>query len=296
MTNETTKQFDYQVKEDELPLSLGAYLRRKGYSQGLLATLRIQDGVRVNNCFRRMIDPLAPGDRVQVTLRDQPSQLAANPGLDLAVLYEDDYLLALDKPPDMLVHPASPGFDDAVGNFFTAYCPGLRFRPIGRLDRHTSGLCLVAKDQLTACCLTGSTDKDYYAVAEGLIQQDQGLIDAPLQRVAGDIIRRQVAEGGQPSRTEFQVLHRSKGLTFLRLRLLTGRTHQIRAHLAYLGHPLAGDSLYGGSTELIRRQALHCGGLRFIHPITGLPVQVLSPLPPDMAALLPAGERQLPSF
>lgn len=280
------RRLEYEVGAEELPATLGLYLRRRGYPQGLLASLRAQDGVRVNGAFRRMIDPLAAGDQVVVLLADVGAALTPNPALRLTLLYEDQDLLVIDKPADMLIHPAGLGFDDSIGNFCAARYPELSFRPIGRLDRNTTGACLVAKHQLAAACLSGQVDKDYYAFAEGWLEADAGLIDAPLERIGGPQIRRQVGPAGQPSRTRFQVLRRLEGLTFLRLQLLTGRTHQIRAHLQYLGHPLAGDSLYGGSTRLINRQALHCGELRFSHPVSGRAQRVLSPLPPEMAALL----------
>ena len=124
-----------------------------------------------------------------------------------------------------------------------------------------------------------------------MLPREQGLIDAPLLRVPGPTIQRRVDPAGQPSATRYQVLRYlpqlgPEGHSWLRLQLLTGRTHQIRAHLSYLGHPLAGDSLYGGSLELIQRQALHCGELRLRQPITGAELRISSPLPVDMARLL----------
>ena len=277
-----TRTLTYLITENDLPTTLGHFLRRRGYSADLLTQLRLTSGVTADGVFRRMIDPLNMGERVQVVMPPDTPTLAPNPDLALTVLYEDDDILAVDKPDDMLVHPAGKGFDDAVGNFFVAHCPGLGFRPVGRLDRHTTGVCLIAKHQLAASLLNGNIDKDYYAVAEGLFPYDSGEINAPLLRVPGRVIKRAVDERGKPSITRYMVLERGKEHTFLRIRLVTGRTHQIRAHMSWLGHPLAGDSLYGGGTELIDRQALHCGCLRFLHPVTGREMEICSPLPEDM--------------
>ncbi len=275
--------FTYTVLPAELPCSLGEYLRRRGYSQSLLAAFRHRDGVTVNGGFHRQIDPLAAGDVIAVEAVDQSSVLQPNLALTLPILYEDDDLLLLHKPDDMLVHPAGPGFDDAVGNFFAAYCPGLTFRPIGRLDRHTTGICLLAKNRLTAACLTENPpQKRYFALAEGLFAEAQGRIEAPLLRQPGPLISRRVAEGGQPSITNYRVLAQGGRHSLLELRLETGRTHQIRVHLQYIGHPLAGDAMYGGGSTLLQRQALHLGWLRFCHPQTSLLHTIKTPLPGDM--------------
>lgn len=281
----------YTIEAQDLPVTLGQYLRRQGYSEKLRTHLRQQDSVRVNGAFHRMIDPLSCGDRIAVELTDAPPPLVPNPQLLLNILYEDADLLVIDKPADMLVHPAGRGFDDAIANFCAARYPQQKFRPIGRLDRNTTGACLVAKSALSAALLTGKVDKTYLALAEGLLPQREGIIDAPLLRIPGPTIQRRVDPAGQPSRTQYQVLAYLPALgptghTWLQVQLLTGRTHQIRAHFCYLGHPLAGDQLYGGHTRLIQRQALHCQTLRFQQPLTGVWLEVTAPLPQDMAGLL----------
>ena len=286
----------YTIESQDLPATLGQYLERRGYSEKLRTRLRQKDLVRVNEAFHRMIDPLALGDRIAVELADEPPALIPYPRLQLDILYEDADLLVIDKPADMLVHPAGRGFDDAVANFCAARYPCQKFRPIGRLDRNTTGACLIAKSELSAALLTGKVDKTYLALAEGLLPQKEGLIDAPLLRIPGPTIQRKVDPAGQPSRTRYHVLDYLPSLgpvghTWLQVELLTGRTHQIRAHLCYLGHPLAGDRLYGGDTLLIQRHALHCRTLRFRQPLTGAWLQVTAPIPPDLASLLPKTSR-----
>lgn len=281
----------YTVKPADLPCSLKNFLRRQGYSGKLLMQLRQADLIRVNEGFHRLIDPVAVGDRVSIHLPEEEPPLIPNPQLKLDILYEDEDLLVLDKPAGMLVHPAGRDCNDAIANFCAARYPQQLFRPIGRLDRNTTGACLIAKNNLAAAVLNGRVDKDYYALAEGLIEEEEGLIDQPLLRVAGSSLQRVVDPAGQPSQTRYFLLRRlpelgEKGHSWLRLQILTGRTHQIRAHLSYLGHPLAGDSLYGGSEALIQRHALHCGELRFRHPVSGEPLRVCSPLAADIARLL----------
>jgi len=278
--------FRYVIEATDLPATLGGFLRRRGYSAALLATLRNSNGALVNNAFRRMIDCLAAGDRIAVTLPAEQANLIPNNRLELALLYEDQDILVLNKPGGMLVHPASRGLDDAVGNFCAARWPEQLFRPIGRLDRNTTGALLAARHQLSAALLTkGPVDKVYYAVAEGCFASEEGQIDMPLLRQAGSRITCAAAAEGKPCATLYQVLDRGPGLTLLRLRLLTGRTHQIRAHLAALGHPLAGDLPYGGHSGLIGRQALHCGELVFTDR-AGATQRVIAPWPGDMLALL----------
>lgn len=286
--------FEYTVKASELPLSLAAFLKKHGYSRSMIVSMKHHGGVLVNGGFYRMIDPLTKNDRIRVSLAEETPSLPANTRLDVPVLYEDDDILALDKPDDMLVHPAGKGFNDAAGNFFTAHCPGLIFRPLGRLDRHTTGICLIAKNRLAAAKLTGKIDKTYYAIAQGRMEVASGTIDAPLLRVGGPVITNQVNESGKASRTRFWLLTRNEDYSYLRLKLDTGRMHQIRVHMQHIGHPLAGDALYGGNCNEISRQSLHCGKIVFTHPICGHRISLEAPLPEDMRRLLEIITRQRP--
>lgn len=273
------------ISRDEIPVSLKAFLLKQGYSSSMIVAFKHKGGVTVNGEFRRMIDQLLAGDTVKVVLSEEKPHLIANPHLKLTALYEDADLIVFDKPANMLVHPAGYGFDDAVGNYFAAQFPDLTFRPMGRLDRNTTGVCLIAKNRLAAAQLSHNVDKTYLAIAEGNIISECGTVDAPLLRVNGPILTQKVDSLGKPSITHYQVLARSHNHSLIRLKLATGRTHQIRVHMQYLGHPLAGDALYGGSTLLISRQALHCSQMSFAHPISGDKIVVNSPLPKDMANL-----------
>ena len=200
------------------------------------------------------------------------------------MVFENESVIVFNKPQGMPVHPSMNHYEDTLGNYFSALYPELTFRPVNRLDKGTSGLCIVAKDAHAASLLQGCCTKVYYAAAEGETPPE-GRIDAPIARERESIILRCVREDGQPSVTEYRRITFSGRYSLLEVRPLTGRTHQIRVHFAHIGHPLAGDDMYGGGLENITRQALHCGSITFREPQTGEMMTVTAELPDDMAAL-----------
>lgn len=205
------------------------------------------------------------------------------------MVYEDAHLLMVDKPPYLAVHPSAGKPDPTLANGVVAYYEkkgeAVSFRPVNRLDRNTSGLLLAAKDPHTAFLLTRKPEKVYLAVVFGRLE-GEGTIDAPIRVKEGCCITREVGLGGKESVTHWQALASDGKLTLLRLRLETGRTHQIRVHMAYIGHPLVGDTMYGTDETLLPRHALHCSEMAFAHPLTGEPLHFVSPLPLDMERLL----------
>lgn len=261
-----------------------------GYSKRILTRLKrepqhiLRNGVHV-----RMVDLVNPGDTVTVILQES-STIVPNPALSVPVIYEDDDVIVFDKPGNMPVHPSLAHYEDTLANFFMHYtqCKGehLVFRPVNRLDRNTRGLCLAAKNALAAKKLSGQLHKEYTAVACGDLGQDHGIIDAPIGRVDGSLIERQVCANGQPSKTEYRVLARSNGYTMVRVILHTGRTHQIRVHFSHIGFPLAGDDLYGGNCADLSGQALSCTRLHFIHPVTGIYTDLRINMHSDLVELL----------
>ena len=273
----------YVITKEHDGARLCDFLSEQGYSKTMLIRLKQEGGVLVNGAFQRNIDPVRENDTVTIDFPDKQPVLTPNGELNIPILYEDDDLVLLDKPDDILVHPATREFDDALGNFFAYRYPGVPFRPLGRLDRHTTGICVIAKNKLTSVQLASGIEKEYIAVAEGVYEETQGTVDAPLLRVAGSTIMRKVDPAGQRSVTHYRVMEQFSDHALLSLKLETGRTHQIRVHMAYLGHPLAGDSLYGGKTDRIGRQALHCARIRCT--LNGREIDVTSPLPRDMAEL-----------
>ncbi len=210
------------------------------------------------------------------------------------IVFEDEDLLVLNKPAGVAMHPKA---DDAAAPSLAAMLTGYLGEGsvphfVSRLDKGTSGLLIAAKsgyvhDRLRRALHSSELRREYRAVAIGQVTPPRGVIDAPIGRADGSIIRRRVREDGLVSRTEYEVLQTTERFTLLRLRPETGRTHQLRVHMAYLGHPLAGDWLYGTEDKtLIARPALHSYELWFTQPVTGQEMHFTAPIPQDMQRLL----------
>ncbi len=267
----------------------GTVVRRvKWLEDGILV-----DGARVHTDFR----PSA-GQVLSVRLSDpvrNSGVVVPAPG-PLDIVYEDDDLIVLNKAPGVSVHPGPGHFDDTLGNFLVDYYEKTGqeadFHPVHRLDRGTSGLLVAAKhphaqEVLKRQLHTPDFRRVYLAVCEGAPEPPAGTIDAPLGPRPGSLMEQMVRPDGKPASTRYEVLEACGGRALLRLELETGRTHQIRVHMAHIGHPLTGDFLYGTEDKaLIARPALHAGSLSFCHPLTGERLEFDLPLPPDMARLL----------
>jgi len=214
----------------------------------------------------------------------------------LDIVYEDPDLLVLNKASGVAVHPGPGHYNDTIGNFLLHYYDSRGeegdFHPVHRLDRGTSGLMVVARhphaqEILKGQLHTADFHRTYLAVCEGAPEPPAGTVDAPLGPREGSLVEQCVRPDGKPARTRYETIRQAEAVSLLRLKLETGRTHQIRVHLAWLGHPLVGDFLYGREDPgLIRRPALHSAELSFRHPITGKQLSFSQPLPEDMAALL----------
>lgn len=267
----------------------GTVVRRvKWLEDGILV-----DGARVHTDFR----PSA-GQVLSVRLSDpqRNSGVVVPAQGPLDIVYEDDDLIVLNKAPGVSVHPGPGHFDDTLGNFLVDYYEKTGqeadFHPVHRLDRGTSGLLVAAKhphaqEVLKRQLHTPDFRRVYLAVCEGAPEPPAGTIDAPLGPRPGSLMEQMVRPDGKPASTRYEVLEACGGRALLRLELETGRTHQIRVHMAHIGHPLTGDFLYGTEDKaLIARPALHAGSLSFCHPLTGERLEFDLPLPPDMARLL----------
>ena len=215
--------------------------------------------------------------------------------MQLSIAYEDDDLLVLDKPPFVLVHPTAPHHDSTLAHGVAHHLlqrgVHAKVHPVHRIDRDTSGLVLFAKSavahhRLDLQLRDHSLRREYLAFVEGAVEGGEGEIDAPIGKHPRNPELRAVRPDGEPALTRWRVVERLAGATLLALELETGRTHQIRVHLAHLHHPLIGDRQYGArESALVRRQALHSSRLSFTHPTTGAPLVVEAPLPPDLQAL-----------
>ena len=255
------------TEEIQNPMTLQKFLtEKKGVSKRLLTKLkRIPMGITRNGSLIRSIDTVYNGDIIILKLNDEKF-LEPNPKMKVPVAFENDDLIIFEKPAGMPVHPSIKHQGDTLGNFFASIYPNLTFRPINRLDCNTSGLCAVAKNSYGASHYQEKIKKTYYAVAEG-ITEESGTINAPIAREKESIILRCVREDGQNAVTHYKRLLFNEKYSLLEINLETGRTHQIRVHMAYIGHSLAGDDMYGGKTDIIKRQALHCGIMKFENKI-----------------------------
>ena len=267
---------------------LGDVLRARGYSRRLAVKLKHTEGGMTRlGVTVRTIDTVRAGEVILLCCEEQ-SMIEANDELAVPVIYEDSELVVFDKPSAMPVHPSMRHRTDTLANLFSARYPGTVFRAVSRLDRDTSGCVPAARSQLAASVLSGRIEKSYLAVCCG-VPPKNGRVTAPIAREQGSVIKRCGREDGRYAETVYEVLSSDGKYSLCRVVPLTGRTHQIRVHFAYMGCPLAGDDLYGGSREDIGRQALHCAEICFVSPADGERHRVSSPLPEDMRRLVRRG-------
>ena len=281
-----------------------------GLSRSAAARLIEQGAVLLNGKPAQKKTPLSDGDRIDLEL-PEPEEIDAIPEpIPLDVVYEDGDLLVINKPSGMVVHPAQGNPNGTLVNALLYHCRGElsgiggKLRPgiVHRIDKLTSGLLVVAKNDETHRALAGALERheivrEYHALALGGFSADTGTVDLPIGRHPSDRKRMAVIRDGQNARravTHYRVAERFGQITYLILRLETGRTHQIRVHLSTLGHPLVGDTVYGGGTtpfekrhaQLIDGQCLHAKRLTFTHPRTGLEMTFEVPLPSEFEALV----------
>lgn len=282
-----SRRIELVISPDEDGMRTGDLLRSRGFSARRTAKLkRTENGLTVNGQAVGTGNILHSGDVLSVYMPEEGKAPRCSPQLmGLApVRYEDDDVIVFAKPVNMPVHTSQGHRDDALENLFAAVCPHTAFRPIYRLDKDTSGLVPVAKNAHAARLLQNNINKVYFAAAEGTLERD-GVIDAPIGREDGSVIRRCVRPDGQYARTVYTIIKGNSSHTLVRVVPETGRTHQIRVHFAHIGHPLAGDDLYGGSRERIAFQALHCGEISFVSPVSGKEVVLSENIRDDMLGL-----------
>ena len=271
---------------------LSTFLKRElGLSTGLMNRLKWNDRILVNGVPRHADFPVAEGDVITALLDDEVPAYPAEEG-SLRILYEDDHLLAVDKPAGILIHPSRSRDSGTLANYVVYYYQQTgqksAFHPVTRLDRDTFGVVLLAKNAHVHAAMNtlhaqGGIRKTYHALVFGTPEPDSGTIDAPIARLPLPSLLRRVDPAGKPSVTEYRVLERRDRCSLLELRPITGRTHQLRVHCAYMGFPILGDPQYGSqeSMELSRQlglesQLLCAQKLEFIHPVTGEPLRLES--------------------
>lgn len=258
---------------------------------------RAENGILVNGHHARTVDVLHTGDILQVETGDhRPPKVTPTPGdWPLPIVWEDGHLLVVNKPAGMTAHASNflPDTPTVAGALAWTRGTDFVFHSVNRLDKGTTGLMVVAKsgyvhDLLRRSLHTPRFYREYRAVCVGCPEPERGTIDAPIGRDETSTIRRCVRPDGQRAVSHYEVLAKGDGLSLLRLVPETGRTHQLRLHMASIGHPLAGDWLYGTEDPaLIPRPALHACALTLTHPVTGEVLRLTAPLPEDMARLIP---------
>lgn len=292
------RNIDYIIDEDSAGLRVEQFLRRKRYSgQNLSEIKRMPKSILVNGVHYYMRQELSKGDHLQVRICETKNSEKIPPtNLPLDIIYEDEDLLVLNKPAGMPIHPSLNNYTNSMANalayYFQSQGKPFIFRCCNRLDRDTSGLTIVSKHLVSGSILSDMTKyrevhREYLAIARGSVTPSKGTIQAPLGRKEGTIIERTVNwEHGEDAVTHYKVVKEANGHSLVSLRLETGRTHQIRIHMKYLGYPLIGDYLYNPDMEYMTRQALHSHHMEFTHPITGEHMSFTAPLPEDMARVM----------
>lgn len=285
------RSLEFTVPESCDGILLGNFLHKtKNVSQRIIRNAkRMDNGITADGEHIRTVDTVKAGQKIKILL--PPAQCSMEPeDIKLDIIYEDEHYLVINKGSNMPVHPTSNiHITDTLANGVVKYmreCGDMfSISIVNRLDKDTSGLVLIAKNAYAAENAAATAQKKYVAVCRGELSSP-GRIDEPIARVGDSIIKRCVSPNGARAVTNYAPVKTVGGRTLVAIRLETGRTHQIRVHFSYIGHPLEGDDMYGGSLELIKRQALHCAEISFFHPVLEKQLDFSSPLPDDMAALI----------
>lgn len=286
-------RFEY-ISELSEPTQIKYFFHHLGLPRGFTTAVKFNGQILLNHQPVSVRAMIKPGDILELFAPDEQGHDTVKPSYEaIEVVYEDRDLLVVNKPEDVVSIPSIKAPDSSMANRIKGYYINQGYKDqvihiVTRLDRDTTGLMLVAKHRLAHAYMDrqiqqGDIKKFYYALS---IKEDwakHGLIDAPIARCETSLITRKVDSSGKNAQTEYWVEKRLTNSSLLRLQLHTGRTHQIRVHLAHEGGPLVGDDLYGGPlTNILSRQALHCGELRFVQPFSGKEIKICQELPQDM--------------
>ncbi len=294
------RKITYEIEEKDRGRTVLSYLKERGYSSRVLSGLKRNPyGITIGRKRVTVQKQLRPGDQLTVRITNKESQLADEylkpVNIPLEILFEDEDVLVINKPPHMATHPSLGNRDTTLANAVAYYMLQKNrefvFRPVHRLDKDTSGAILLGKNAHSAGVLgedlkVKKVERTYLAILKGTLPEKAGTVDAPIGRNPGSVISRRIDPAGDPAITHYRVLSEGQGYSLVRLKLETGRTHQIRVHMAHLGAPVAGDFLYGEEDAELGRQALHSESLKFTQPVTGEALSFRCPLPEDLVDLL----------
>lgn len=291
------RQLTYMVLTENENMTILDFLKAKGISSHLITHLKkTANGITLNGKWAYVTERLRKNDLVCISIvEEEPSQNIVPVNIPVDIAYEDEDIIVVDKPSNMPIHPSVNNFDNTLANALAYYYKNADspfvFRCINRLDRDTTGLVLVAKNMLSSCILSNMVrnkdiNREYMAIVQGDID-DSGTIDAPIKRKENSVIERTVSfEDGVSAITHYNKILYKNGFSLVKIKLETGRTHQIRVHMKYINHPLPGDYLYNQDFKAIKRQALHSYSLSFNHPVTKEPLILCSDIPSDMKAVI----------
>ncbi len=285
----------YKVEKEDETLLINEILRsRLNLSSRLLRKIKKSGGIYKNSEAVFLNSNVEKGDVLRVVLPVETSYFEPE-DMPIDPVYEDVDLLIINKQPGVVVHPTKGHANGTIANGIVHYMMKkgelFKIRFVNRLDRDTSGLLIIGKnsyiqEELSKQMKEDLVIKKYIAIVNGIVKDDSGIIDEPISKNSDEKIR-VVSKEGQNSVTHFKVIKRLKeSYTVMEITLKTGRTHQIRVHMSYLGHPVVGDELYGIESPRIKRQALHAEFLSFIHPRSGIRIEVMAELPHDMKKLM----------
>ncbi len=294
------RKITYKIEEQDQGRTVLSYLKERGFSSRVLAGLKRNPyGITIGRKRVTVQKQLRKGDELIVRIANRESQVGNEHiipfDLPLRVIYEDEDVLVADKPPHLATHPSLGNHDKTLAGAVAYHMQQAGrefvFRPVHRLDKDTSGAILLGKNAHSAGVLgealkAHKVARSYLAILKGSLPAAEGVIDAPIARVPGSVLARRVDPAGERAVTHYKVLAEGDGHLLVRLWLETGRTHQIRVHMAHLGAPVAGDFLYGSEDAALGRQALHSATLRFVHPVSGAELFFKAPLPQDLLDFL----------
>jgi len=288
--SEDVIKFIYEGNE----LNLEEYLISQEVSGRLFRRLYKNKKIVVNGRFQRKNIELEKGDIITLFMEDEKESILPEK-MDLDIVYEDFDLLILNKAPKIVVHPTKSHQSNTLSNGIAYYFKekniNKKIRFVNRLDMDTTGILIVAKNsyahqQMALQFENNSIEKKYLAITKGIIKDDEGLINMPIGREEDKSIKKMVIDGGQEALTRYKVIERYMDSTLVEVQIYTGRSHQIRVHLDYIGHPIIGDSLYHESSVNISRQALHSYYLKAKHPRSKEDLEFIAPMPDDMKELI----------